>query len=197
MSTSRSGIERADKDATEGQTGKKKSNRFKAKLYLDSEYIFTEDDRYAPSDPMGRLYSEGRYWTKMRPEDLPEWYVKGRIYRRYGSLSALGVKHLLYVPNYFFDHHMYKYDFLYVSFNEEIKRIEREDGFDYCEGYDYQLTASMITAFVDAAEKYSGYDVTEIRKELKRKEEWFYERNRLKRETAKAQYKCLGEAKEK
>ena len=34
----------------------------------------------------------------------------------------------------------------------------------------------LIIDFVDAAEKYSGYDVSDIRRELKRKSDWFDEK---------------------
>ena len=38
------------------------------------------------------LYSKGMYATKITESDLPEWYVDGIIYKRYGFLSTIGVK---------------------------------------------------------------------------------------------------------
>ena len=163
----------------EHRDGDEMSNRFKAKLYLESEYIFTVDDRYVPSEPCRHLQAEVKYLKKLHPEDLPEWYVTGRMYWRNGSISAKGVKHLLYVPTYYlcFAHQMYTYDNLFVSYGDEIKIFEGADGDDVYMGFDFWLTGPMIIDFVNGAEKYSGYDVTEIRKELERKKEWFYELN--------------------
>ena len=43
------------------------------------------------------------------------------------------------------------------------------------EGYDYCLSGSINLDFVDAAEKFSGLDVSGIREELERKKVWYYE----------------------
>ena len=53
--------------------------------------------------------------------------------------------------------------------------IENDDGFKWYEGYDYCLSGVVILDFVDAAEKYSGVDVSGIREELVKKRAWYYE----------------------
>ena len=37
--------------------------------------------------------------TKIKAKDLPEWYVHGRFYKRFGYLSSKGVVDLHYIPN--------------------------------------------------------------------------------------------------
>ena len=56
-----------------------------------------------------------------------------------------------------------------------ILAIENYDGFKWYEGYDYCLSGVVILDFVDAAEKYSGVDVSGIREELVKKRAWYYE----------------------
>ena len=39
------------------------------------------------------------------------------------------------------------------------------------------ISGYLIVKFAEAAEKYSGYDVADIKKELERKLNWYYEHN--------------------
>ena len=63
------------------------SSRFKNTLYTieDIKYIDGQH-RYVRNDD-GTLFS-GHYRTKIKPEDLPEWYLYGRYYKRFGYMSA-------------------------------------------------------------------------------------------------------------
>ena len=63
------------------------------------------------------LFSGGIYPTKITASDLPEWYVHGRYYKHWGYLSAKGVKSLVYEPSKF-SNHMFKDDFLYISYKD-------------------------------------------------------------------------------
>ena len=128
-------------------------------------------------DPQGFLFSKGIYRTKILPEDLPEWFVYGYLYKHHGYISAKGVKHLLYVPNYTFDNHLHKYDALYISYGTEIEPYQNEMRFKWYKGYDYIVDGHLIVDFTDAAEKFSNYDVSEMRQEIARKRAWYYERN--------------------
>ena len=151
--------------------------RIRNTLYLESKIRVTAHKISAEVNSEGYLFSDGRYATKILPEDLPEWFVYGYIYKRHGYISAKGVKHLLYVPNYLFDNHLHKDDLLFISYNEEIESFKNEDGFIWYNGYDHLVYGSFIVPFVEAAQKYSGYDVNEIQKEIARKREWYFERN--------------------
>lgn len=147
-------------------------SRAKAPLYMKAP--IKSSSHYVRPHPESYLLAYGRYPTKIHPHDLPEWYVEGYMYKRYGFMSARGVKHLFYKPNYLFNH-LYKDDILFISYSKEIIPVESEDGFNWYEGYDYTLSGPVIVEFVDAVETYSGLDVSTIREELKKKKAWYDE----------------------
>ena len=146
---------------------------------MESKIVYKRNEGLlvAISNPDGYLFAHGRYSTKILPSDLPEWYVYGYMYKRHGYMSAKGVKHLLYVPNYAFDNHLHKYDTLYISYNAEIEPYKTENGYICYKGYDHAIGGSLIAEFVEAARKYSNYDVKNIQKEIVRKREFYYDRN--------------------
>lgn len=146
-------------------------------LYMESKVKWIKHELYAERDPDGFLFAGGRYRTKILPEDLPEWFIRGYLYKRYGYISAKGVKHLLYAPNYAFDNHLYKDDLLFISYDLKIEPLQNKDGFPWYQGYKHIISGPLIAEFTEAAQKYSEYDVGEIRKELARKRAWYYERN--------------------
>ena len=149
-----------------------------ATLYMESKIVFKrKDGNVVINNPDGYLFAHGRYPTKILSSDLPEWYIYGYMYKRHGYMSAKGVKHLLYVPNYVFDNHLHKYDTLYISYNAEIEPYETERGSIWYKGYDNAIGGSLIAEFVEAARKYSGYNVKDIQKEIARKREFYYDRN--------------------
>ena len=150
----------------------------KATLYLESKVLLKRDGLMIEHDPQGYLFSMGKYRTKILPEDLPEWYVYGYIYKRHGYISAKGVKHLLYIPNYIFKNHLHKYDTLYISYDTEITlRQSSEVNCTWYDGYKHAIGGYLIAEFADAAKKHSGYDVREIQQEIKKKQIWYSERN--------------------
>jgi len=108
---------------------------------------------------------------------LPEWYVYGYLYKRHGYLSAKGVKHLIYVPNYFVENHLHKYDMLYISYKNKIEPYNTDHGSIWYKGYDDAVSSRLIVDFAKAAGKYSGYDVSDILKEIERKRAWYYKKN--------------------
>lgn len=119
------------------------------------------------------LFSGGTYPTKITAEDLPEWYVYGRYYKHFGYLSAKGVKHLLYTPNKW-TNHMFKDDCLYISYDKPIvHNPNREMYYDRYTGYDEYIYGFAIVAFLKAAEKYSGYDISRIKDQIEDKRIWF------------------------
>ena len=144
--------------------------RIASTLYMESR--IRHNPLRAEKDPDGYLFADGRYKTKIYASDLPEHYVYGYLYKRHGFISAAGVKHLLYVPNFSFNHR-YKYDALYISYEEPIRMASADQSLRLYEGYKHVVTGPLIIDFVDAAEKYSDFDVSEIRRELKRKSDWY------------------------
>ena len=128
-------------------------------------------------NPDGYLYAYGHYRTKIFPSELPEWFVRGYMYKTQGYMSAKGVKYLVYEPNYTVDNHLHKYDKLFISYDKPIVPTVSPNGYEWYDGYKYVLDGPTMVDFIEAAEKYSNYDVSEIRTELEKKKTWYYERN--------------------
>lgn len=147
--------------------------RIASTLYMESRILHRP--LRIETDPDGHLYSDGRYKTKIYASDLPEHFVYGYLYKRHGFISATGVKHLFYVPDYIFNHR-HKYDTLYISYDEPIRQDAGDHGLKLYDGYRHAVSGPLIIDFVDAAEKYSGYDVSDIRREIQRKSDWYDEK---------------------
>ena len=152
------------------KTGKK---RIASTLYMESRILHRP--LRIETDPDGHLFSDGRYRTKIYASNLPEHFVYGYLYKRHGFISAAGVKYLLYVSDYTFNHR-HKYDTLYISYDEPIRQDSGDHGLKLYDGYRHAVSGPLIIDFVDAAEKFSGYDVSDIRRELKRKSNWYDEK---------------------
>jgi len=145
-----------------------------ANFYLCYDYKYDSNLRefVRIESPEGYLLSPGKYRTyktKILPTDLPEWYVYGYFYKRHGYMSAKGVKYLAYRPQKHWNH-MFKDDFLFVSYDRPI--IHTGDTVMSYKGHDELIYGGMIIDFLLAAEKYSGYDITEIKEQIEDKRLW-------------------------
>ena len=58
------------------------ADRFKNNLYMLTRYKRIEGHLCTISNDDGTLFS-GCFKTKIRPTDLPEWYLYGRYYKRW------------------------------------------------------------------------------------------------------------------
>jgi len=146
--------------------------RFASTLYLPLRRNSTSHE-YEP-DPEGYLYAKGIYRTKLKPADLPEWYVYGFIYGQNGYVSAKGVKYLLYKPNYT-TNHVHKDDLLFISYDQPIEPDENSTHGIWYNGYDHIVYGYMIVDFLNAAKKYSDYAINTIMREVRKKERWYKE----------------------
>ena len=152
---------------------KRRKKRIVSTLYMESRIL--HNPLRQEKDPDGHLFADGRYRTKIFASDLPECFVYGYLYKRHGFISAAGVKHLLYVPNYIFNHR-HKYDSLYISYDEPIRAVTGDHGMMLYDGCKHAVGGSLILDFVNAAAKYSGYDVSDILREIQRKSNWYDEK---------------------
>lgn len=180
-------IEYTQNKKEQTHTVKTKNSIYVLKDFFDPKARKRATARFYMNHPIGKRYREdnpdpekhllayGRYRTKIYEQDLPEWYVNGYMYKSYGFISAKGVKDLVYLPNYSFDH-LYKDDLLFVSYKDEIQPVEEDGGRTWYEGYDEILSGPMIVGFTKAVGEYSEFDVTDILAELKKKEEWYFEK---------------------
>ena len=117
------------------------------------------------------LFSDGRYPTKIQPQDLPPWYMESVLYSyRRCYLSAKGVKGLYYQPNLVFNH-LFKDDFLYISYSAPITVAAALGQ----QNYDYVVWGNAIPKFLLWAEKYSGYDIAELSDQVNAKALWLRE----------------------
>ena len=121
----------------------------------------------------GTLFS-GVYKTKIKPEDLPEWYLFGRYYKRFGYMSAKGITDMVYIPNRFSNHYL-KDDFLLISYGGKLTEVTDPPPRLSIEKYDCwheYVWGSEIVTMLRGARKYSGMDITPFIEQLKEKKEW-------------------------
>lgn len=141
-------------------------SRLHANYYSCGKYAFRA---YAPADEYV-LYSDGRYKTKMTAHDLPPWYMPGLYYGYVqGFLNTKDVAKLIYSPNFHFNH-MFKDDFLYISYNSpsECRKIFTAE--ECCDEYVWDFN---IPKFLYMAERYSDYDAAHIWQQIDEKRLWF------------------------
>ena len=146
--------------------------RFNSRLYTKEKIIHSNRQLRYVTDKNGYLFAQGIYPTKIRAEDLPEWYVYGRFYKCFGYLSAAGVVDMHYVPSKYSNHFL-KDDFLFISYHAPIVEHPEESSiFERYSGYDERIYGNEILNFLNSAKRYSRYDVSEIAQQIQKKAEW-------------------------
>lgn len=151
------------------------ANRFKRRLYTIEDIKMVDGHlRYCKNED-GTLFS-GSYKTKIKPEDLPEWYQHGRYYKRWGYMSAKGITDMAYIPNLIFNHFL-KDDFLLIAYGGKIIEDKPEERFrlDRYSGYDECIYGNEILTMLRGARKYSGFDIKPFIEEVRKKKEWLQE----------------------
>ena len=148
-------------------------NRFKNTLYTVEDLKYLNGRWQYVRNEDGTLFS-GPYRTKIKPEDLPQWYVYGRYYKRFGYMSTKGITDLLYIPNRFSNHYL-KDDCLLISYGGKIWEAEIPEGgtISECyEGWNERVWGREIVSILKGARMYSGYDIEPFIQKLKWKKEW-------------------------
>ena len=118
------------------------------------------------------------YRTKIKADDLPEWYIFGRYYKCWGYLSVKGITDLVYVPNMTFNHFL-KDDYLCIAYGGAITEGESlEYGYKRktYSGFDKRVWGSEILDILKGARRYSSYDITGIIQQIKEKKDWLINR---------------------
>lgn len=150
------------------------SKKLNANYYTDERVVF-KDGKHQLEKNNDFLYSNGKYKTKLTKEDMPNYYIESLYYAyNHGFMNASGVKYIVYKSNKF-SNHMFKDDFLYISYNKPITENKDKNSFDFYEGYDEYVWGSNIISMLKAIEKYSNYDISEIKKQIEEKRIWFKE----------------------
>ena len=110
-------------------------------------------------DPESKsLFSQGKYPTKLTYRDLPPEFLSGTYYGVHGYLRTNKVKGLWYQPCYH-TNHMFKDDFLYISYQHPVL-------------YDEIISGGIIPRFLRFAEQYSLYNCTSIWSQIEEKRAW-------------------------
>lgn len=146
--------------------------KFRSNLYTTEKIVLRDHRHQYIEDENGYLFAQGTYPTKIKAEDLPEWYVYGRYYKCFGYLSAKGVVDMKYVPSKYSNHFL-KDDFLFISYNTLIsEKPDKNSIIDMYTGYDERICGNEILSFLKAARKYSAYDISGIAQMIKEKADW-------------------------
>ena len=114
-------------------------------------------------DEDGYLFSGGIYRTKIKPEDLPAWYIHGRYYRCFGYLSTKNIAKLVYQPCRFTNHFL-KDDCLFVTYTTHVPTSEID--------HDERIFGNTILPFLAGARIYSSYDIDPLIAKIKDKATW-------------------------
>ncbi len=149
--------------------------------YTDASSRYVKGEFITKTLENGCLFSKGQYPTSLTKADLPEWfvelYLRGRRY-----VDTKNIKEIVYKPSFTSDNHLYKDDFLYISYDKPITIRETETGWKYYEDYDVLLWGWPIRNFVDSALKFvKDGDIhsklEEIDQKLKEKIVWYVHMN--------------------
>lgn len=147
-------------------------NRFKNTLYTVGDYKHVDGHLRYVTNEDGTLFS-GHYRTKIKPEDLPEWYLYGRYYKRFGYMSTKGITDLLYLTSRFSNHYL-KDDCLLIAYGGHITELDDPNLslFERYTGWDNRVWGNEIITILRGARKYSGYNIQPFIEKLKWKKEY-------------------------
>lgn len=62
--------------------------KINSKWYSIEKIKYEKHQYHYIKDPNDYLYVDSQYNTKITADDLPDWFVYGRFYKRFGYLSA-------------------------------------------------------------------------------------------------------------
>ena len=122
------------------------------------------------------LYSLGWHPTKIKENELPKDYIKFRsktIWYLIGFVRTSGVKDLYYT--YIKENHLFKDDYLYISYDRKIEKIKDEYGYEEIRYFNVSISGWDSIKVLLAIEKNSKIDTTEIKNKIQEKFEWWKE----------------------
>ena len=122
------------------------------------------------------LYSQGRYPTKIKKEDLPEDYIEFRsraIWYMTGYIKTSGIVDINYKAMKI--NHLFKDDYLYISYNDKLKLEKSRYGFEDYVNYDICICGNDIIKILLAAQKYSNININEVKNKINEKVVWYRE----------------------
>ncbi len=150
-------------------------NRFKSTLYTEGKFGKGYRETMDTKNPY--LFAFGRWPTKITPDILPEEYLKIRsrsIWYMTGYVRTSGIVDIKYYWSRW-NNHLFKDDYLFISYDKPITLTTDQYGSKCYEGYDLKFCGDCIIPIILAAEKHSGYDSIELRKEIEIRRRHFWE----------------------
>ena len=132
-------------------------SRFKSNLYTIERRVWRNHKLCWIQNDDFTLFS-GHHKTKIKEEDLPEWYVFGRYYKLWGFLSTKGITDLQYIPNLWINHFL-KDDCLLISYSGKIEEHPDSIGFEKYSGVDERVWGNEILHVLKGARMFSQYDI--------------------------------------
>ena len=138
--------------------------------YHDGKIKYNGKNFYYYQDKNNYLFSMGIYHTKIKEEDLPDYYIKLWLYPRYKYLSLKNIVDIFYRPNFFTNHYR-KDDLLYISYKDKIS-VNNDN---YGKNFDVVIYGPSIDTFIDKLSKYN-YDkkkIDKIKKLMDKKDRWY------------------------
>ena len=150
---------------------RKRKPRIRANFYSIEKIIYRCKNFKYVSNSKGYLYSGASIMVKITKDDLPAYFVPGRIRKCFGYIRTNKVKDLVFIPRTS-DNHFLKDDILLISYNEPIiKDSCCGDLFNYY-GYDeYILGLDIITFLRGVAIFSQNVDISGIVSILQSKKE--------------------------
>lgn len=146
-------------------------SRFKSNLYTVERRVWRNHKLCWIQNDDFTLFS-GHHKTKIKEEDLPEWYVFGRYcryYKLWGFLSTKGITDLQYIPNLWINHFL-KDDCLLISYGGKIEEHPDSIGFEKYSGVDERVWGNEILDVLKGARMFSEYDIAPIMEQIREKQ---------------------------
>lgn len=123
------------------------------------------------------LYSHGVYPTKIKRENLPEDYIRIHsrvIWYMIGYVKTSNVIDVDYQALKI--NHLFKDDYLYISYKNKLSYSEDEHGFAEINNYDICICGNSIIPVLLGIEKYSNVDTSKVREKIIDKFNWWKEK---------------------
>ena len=140
--------------------------------YSYDKFIFQNGKLENRRLPDNCLWSKSKYKTNITAKDLPESFIYGRYYKRWGYIDTANVKDILYVPNKIFNHFL-KDDCLIISYDGDIEPIKSEDDcYITYKNESYRIYGNEIINILKGVREYSNLDIDRQIMQIKDKLLW-------------------------
>lgn len=140
--------------------------------YTYDKFVFENHQLTNCRLPNNCLWNKSMYKTSITKDDLPESFIYGRYYKRWGYIDTANVKDILYVPNKTTNHFL-KDDCLLISYTGKIEKKSNDNSYwDEYENESYRIFCTEIINILKGVRQYSGIDIDEQIEQIRDKLVW-------------------------